>query len=242
MFKKSARFYDAIYSNKDYESESKRVHALITERCPDARTLLDVACGTGSHMRYLKADYEVEGLDVNPDMVRIARQRHPDVAIHEADMVRFDLDKHFDAVICLFSSIAYVGTVNSLHRAVATMAAHVRPGGVLIVEPWVSPDVWESGRLIALFVDEPDIKIARIGTGWIEDRVSVVDLHYLVAEPGEGIECFREEHRMGLFGHDEYVCAFERADMHVAYDREGLTGRGLYVAVQPETKGTGGGT
>ena len=50
MFTNSARFYDAVYSFKDYEAESQRLQALIEERSPGAATLLDVACGTGKHL------------------------------------------------------------------------------------------------------------------------------------------------------------------------------------------------
>jgi hypothetical protein len=47
MFTKSARFYDAIYSWKDYEDEARKVVALISARNPAARTLLDVGMPGG---------------------------------------------------------------------------------------------------------------------------------------------------------------------------------------------------
>jgi trans-aconitate methyltransferase len=40
--------------------------------------------------------FRVEGLDVDPGMVDIARAKHPDVPIHVADMVDFDLGRRFD--------------------------------------------------------------------------------------------------------------------------------------------------
>ena len=45
--------YDAIYQGigKDYAAESAEITALIRARRPDAVTLLDVACGTGGHLR-----------------------------------------------------------------------------------------------------------------------------------------------------------------------------------------------
>ena len=45
--------YDAVYSDKDYAGESQRLASIIRERVPMARTLLDVACGTGRHIEYL---------------------------------------------------------------------------------------------------------------------------------------------------------------------------------------------
>ena len=116
MFTKSARFYDAVYSFKDYAAESERIHALIEERSPGASTLLDVACGTGKHLELLRAWYEVSGLDLDPELVEIAKERLGDVELHEGDMTAFSLGRRFDVVTCLFSSIGYVGTVELLRR------------------------------------------------------------------------------------------------------------------------------
>ena len=75
MFTNSAHIYDAVYSFKDYAAESARLHALIEERSPGASTLLDVACGTGKHLEQLRAWYEVSGLDLDPQLLEIAKER-----------------------------------------------------------------------------------------------------------------------------------------------------------------------
>src|SRR5215210_219183 len=142
MFSRSAELYDAIYSFKDYRAEVEKLHALIQERVPEAATLLDVACGTGKHLELLAANYEVEGLDLDASLLRIARERLPDVPLHEADMTDFDLGRRFDAVVCLFSSIGYVKTRKRLESTAATLASHLAPGGVLVVEPWLLPEAW----------------------------------------------------------------------------------------------------
>ena len=94
-----------------------------------AASLLDVACGTGKHLELFRSWYEVAGIDLNADLVAIARERLPDVRLEVADMTAFDLGRRFDVVTCLFSSIGYVGTVERLDQAIATMAAHLEPGG-----------------------------------------------------------------------------------------------------------------
>jgi ubiquinone/menaquinone biosynthesis C-methylase UbiE len=83
MFVKSAAWYDAIYAWKDYPREADRLHALIGQHAPrPAATLLDMACGTGQHLPYLKTHYAVEGLDLDEEMLALARQRCPDVVFH----------------------------------------------------------------------------------------------------------------------------------------------------------------
>ena len=231
MFHKSADIYDAVYSFKDYATEAATIDTLIQSRMPGAKRLLDVACGTGAHIAHLADHYEVEGLDLDGGMLEIARQRLPDVVLHKGDMAGFDLDKTFDAITCLFSSIAYVETEENLVQAIETMARHLEPGGVLIVEPWLEPDVFEDGHIAISVVDEPDLKVARMARSRIENGVSVLEFHYLVNRP-DGVSQFTEEHRAGLFTREQHERAFEAAGLAVDHDPEGLMGRGIYVGVR----------
>ena len=230
MFTKSARFYDAVYAFKDYEREANQLHTMIQARVSSpSPTMLDVACGTGLHLEQLQHQYPVEGLDLDPIMLEIARQRCPGVPFHQGDMVDFDLGRAFDVVLCLFSAIGYVKTVARLRQAVATMARHLRLGGLPVVEPWFTPDAFEAGRLGARFVDEPDLKIARMNTSVVEGRLTIIEFHYLVGTP-DGFSYFTERHETGLFTHDEYLDAFRAAGLAVDFDPDGLMGRGLYLA------------
>src|ERR671923_34446 len=113
-------------------------HELVQARKPGAETLLDVACGTGAHLAELRRWYRCEGLDLDGELLAVARERLRDVPLHQDDMRDFDLGRRFDAVTCLFSSIGYVLTVEGLTAAVAAMARHLEPGGVLVVEPWLA--------------------------------------------------------------------------------------------------------
>ena len=83
MYGRSAVYYDAIYSRKNYEKESNKLHQFI-ERYKKAtgNTLLDVACGTGNHLKYLKQWYDVEGLDINLTMLKQAKKKHPRITFH----------------------------------------------------------------------------------------------------------------------------------------------------------------
>jgi SAM-dependent methyltransferase len=234
MYARSARFYDAIYAFKDYAGEADEVHRRIQAARPGAATLLDVACGTGGHLRELVGRYRCEGLDISGEQLAVAADRLPDVALHEADMTSFDLGRRFDAVICLFSSIGYTGTVERLHGAIASMARHLEPGGVLIVEPWLEPQVWRNGHLSSLFVDEPDIKIARLAVSTTEGRLAVMEMEHLVATQDGGVEHFVERHALGLFTVDEHLVGFRAAGLEARHEPEGLIGRGLYTAVNQQ--------
>lgn len=228
MFTRSERFYDAVYAHKDYRAEAARLHTLIEERVPAAATLLDVACGTGKHLAELVQWYSVEGIDLDPEMLAIARTRLGDVPLHSADMTAFDLGRRFDAVTCLFSSIGYAGTFEKVQQAIAAMARHLEPLGVLVVEPWFSPDAWKPGRPHMLTVDEPDLKIARMSRTGRRGDVSTLEFTYVVGT-ADGVDVFTEDHEAVLLTDDEYRTAFAAAGIAVEHDENGLMGRGLYL-------------
>jgi ubiquinone/menaquinone biosynthesis C-methylase UbiE len=235
MFSKSAKFYDAIYAatGKNYAAESNKVHQIIQAHKRSAgNALLEVACGTGLHIAVLQNFYQVTGLDLDPEMLTIAKQNYPDLLFHQADMAEFDLGKEFDAITCLFSSIGYVKTKQRLEQAICTLARHALPGGVLVVEPWFTPEQWKTGRVSALFVDQPDLKISRMNISEAEGNLSYFIFHYLVATP-QGVDHFTERHELGLFTHQEYLEAFRKAGIETIHDPEGLDGRGLYIGLKP---------
>ncbi|MGN6429695.1 MAG: class I SAM-dependent DNA methyltransferase [Gaiellaceae bacterium] len=228
MFSRSARIYDAIYASiRDYRKEAAELDRLIQQRRPGARTLLDVACGTGAHLEHLPR-YELEGLDLDPEMLAVARERLPAVTFHQGDMAGFELGKRFDAVVCMFSSIGYVKTEERLRTAAAAFGRHLEPGGVLVVEPWLAPDVWQDRHISSVFVEEPELRIARMNVPERDGDVSIVEFQYLVGTP-DGIERFSERHELGLFTVEQYLDAFRSAGLEVEHDSEGPMGRGLYV-------------
>ena len=235
MYMKRAVYYDAIYAamGKDYQAETARLHAIIQrhKRSP-GNALLDVACGTGGHIRFLGDFYAVEGLDLDADMLAIARGKHPNVAFHQADMLDFDLGRQFDVIVCLFSAIAYALTADRLNATLRTIGRHLRPGGVFAAEPFIAPEQWREHHISAVFVDQPELKLARMNIGHRDRRVAVIDFHYMVGTPS-GIEEFTERHDLALFTREEYLEAFRRAGLEVHYDADGLIGRGLYVGVKP---------
>ncbi len=233
MFSQTAQYYDKIYAFKDYYAETTCLRALIDEHLRSgSNRLLDVACGTGRHIEYLKTHFEVEGVDLDAGLLESARQRNPTVALHCADMTAFDLGRTFDVVTCLFSSIGYVKTLENLARAIACMAHHLKPGGLLLVEPWFTPGTWHPDTVHAVFIDEPELKIARINTSFVDGRVSFFDLHYLIGTPAKTEHCV-EHHELGLFEQSEMLEAFTAAGLDAIYDENGLTGRGLYIGRKP---------
>jgi hypothetical protein len=87
-----------------------------------------------------------------------------------------------------------------------------------------------------VFVDQPDLKVARMDVSEERDEIGVLNFHFLVASPS-GVDYFTELHEVGLFTVDQYLDAFGSAGLEVTHDRDGPMGRGLYAGVKVRTPG-----
>ncbi len=238
MFSKaSIDLYDLIYASrgKDYAKEAAYLlRTLASYRLKRSSRLLDVACGTGMHLKWLKRRFPAaEGIDLSPDFIRVARLNDPDLKFHVGDMRTFSIAAKYDLITCLFSSIGYMTSLVDLRRAIRNMASHLTPGGLMLVEPWFPPNKWKVGQLSMLATGDDALKVVRMNVAARKGRVSSFDLHYLVGTP-KGVTHFVERHRAGLFTVQEMLKAFRDASLQVEYDEKGPTGRGLYVGHLPK--------
>jgi ubiquinone/menaquinone biosynthesis C-methylase UbiE len=233
MYRQLASYYDEIYHFKDYQKEAQKIETLIQQRKKSQGDhLLDVACGTGNHIAYLKQHYKVEGLDFSPEMLRIARKKHPDIVFHQGDMTSFKLNTRFDIITCLFSAIGHVKTKARMRRAVRNMAHHLQPGGLMILEPWITPANFRKGIVGYNSVEKPNLKIARINISKVRGPVSAFEYHYLIGTPSK-VQHVIDRGSLGLWTHEEHLEAFRDAGLKVSFDSEGLMGRGLYLGLKP---------
>jgi SAM-dependent methyltransferase len=232
MFTKSAAYYDAIYAAlKDYRNEAECVARVLHRARPGCRRVLDVACGTGEHARYLNLThgFDVDGIDLEAALLRIARGKHPRGNYWHADMVDFDLGRRYDAVISLFSAIAYAGTLPRLRQALACFRRHLAPGGVALVEPFLEPDDIRSVKTSTLTVDVGGVRVTRSSRSEVIDRLFRLYLGYRFEGPSS-VERASEIHDLGLFTVEEMLASFAAAGLEASYQSESPSGRGLYVA------------
>lgn len=237
-YTKSAAFYDALYAEiLDYESGAGYLRdALVGAGVSEGR-VLEVASGTGRYLEELARWYDVTGVELSAEMIEIARVRLPEVEHHQGDMRTFDLGDQFDAVVCMFSSIAYMTSVADLDAAIANFASHTRAGGCVVVEPWIAPDEWDVGRVdLNPFRGERFVGARAVNSVRHGDKVTM-QWAYAVAHADGTAAAFIEEHATGLYDVDTYAQAFAAAGLVVEHDSTGPIGRGLYVAKKNGGKG-----
>jgi SAM-dependent methyltransferase len=231
MFSESAAFYDLIYSTfKNYRAEAATIASLLRDLQPACHTVLDVACGTGEHARLLAGlGFTVDGLDLDPRFVEIARRKHPAGRFFETDMADFALPQRYDAILCLFGSIGYLKTLDRVERALACFADHLTEDGVILVEPWFQPDVLTAGRVVRNTGEANGVRVTRTSRVDIDGRLSRLFFDYEITDPN-GTRQAHEVHELGLFTSSEMIDTFRRAGLAVKCDPAGITDRDLYVA------------
>jgi SAM-dependent methyltransferase len=227
VYSACAEYYDLIYGNKDYRGETDRLRELFHRFVPHGRSILDIACGAGEHLRFLP-EYKVSGIDLEPAFVRIAKEKRPDGDFFVADMQRFDLGSKFDILICLFSAIGYLLTPEAILSALGCFKAHLAPGGAIFIEPFFERNAWRLGESHIATGEDDHRKVCRLMTSDRKEDVAILIGHHLLAE-GINVRYAVERHELLLLDQDQWQDFFQSAGLTAEYLPDAFSSRGLYV-------------
>ena len=131
-YDKFYRFYDMVMG--DRSDAARYIVNLIARHKPEAKTVLEIACGTGSILGILSASYEVTGLDRSRPMLTIARKKLPHVRFVRQDMTSFHIARRFDAIVCVFDSINHLLRFADWCKVFRRVALHLKDDGVFIFD------------------------------------------------------------------------------------------------------------
>jgi SAM-dependent methyltransferase len=131
-YERFAPFYDVVMD--DPGERADRVNASIARYRPDAATVLEVACGTGSILARLTTGAALTGLDRSPEMLAVAARKVPGATLVEGDMAAFDLGRRFDVVLCVFDSINHLLDVASWESLFDAVHRHLVEDGILVFD------------------------------------------------------------------------------------------------------------
>jgi len=155
------KYYDQIMG--DQLESAGCVRKLLLEHYPQARTVLDLGCGTGAILSHLVQYYDVTGVDLSTTLLAMARKKLPRIPFYQADMKSFDLGCSFDAVICLRDSVNHLRRITDWQRAFARVHRHLNPGGLFVF------DIHTESKLRRLALSEPRVH-------QFEDHLMVIDV------------------------------------------------------------------
>jgi ubiquinone/menaquinone biosynthesis C-methylase UbiE len=226
-----AKYYDLIYSWKDYKTESEKIVKLISKyKKTKGSNLLEVACGTGKLLNYLNKKYSCVGIDLNQGVLDIAKKNVKGVIFKKANMINFNLNQKFDIITCLFSSIGYVKTKKNIEKTIKNFSLHLKKGGVIIIEPWFTKSTYTKGMPHMTTYEDDKIKIARLSVSKVIKNISVLDMHYLIAKKNEKVSHFIDRHELALFETNDILKLMKKYNFNVKFLKNGFSkNRGIFI-------------
>ncbi|TLX56179.1 SAM-dependent methyltransferase [Stutzerimonas nosocomialis] len=124
-------YYDLMCADIDYRAQSRCVQRLQQLFGNAGTRHLDLACGTGPHVRhFIDAGYESGGLDINQPMLDKAAIRCPEAQFSVQDMCGFSVDRPLDLITCFLYSIHYSAGIERLQACIASVHRALAPGGL----------------------------------------------------------------------------------------------------------------
>ena len=206
VFQDYANYYNLLYQHKDYPGEAKYVQGLIRRHAPNARTLLNLGCGTGKHdFIFNRLGYDVVGIDLSQQMVDLAReekQNQPsgNVEFAQGDIRTVRLERKFDAVVSLFHVLSYQTSHDDLAGALRTAHLHLHDEGVFVFDCWYGPAVLADPPVVRVKKFEDDhLAVIRIAEPVSHPNQNAVDVNYhvIIRDKKSGAYSeIREKHTM----------------------------------------------
>lgn len=204
-FKLYAEYYNLLYCDKDYKSEADYVEKLFLESKPDAKTILDLGCGSGKHgYEFYKKGYEVTGVDLSEMMLDLAKELPGNnIKFHLGDVRTVELNKKFDVVVSLFHVLSYQQSNDDVEKFFNTAKKHLAPDGIFICDFWYGPGVLNDKPVIRKkILENENIKIIRIAEPEIHFDKNIVDVNYtmLIKDKSTNVQTeINEQHKMRYF-------------------------------------------
>ncbi|MFI8981761.1 class I SAM-dependent DNA methyltransferase [Ectopseudomonas khazarica] len=190
-------YYDLMCADIDYAAQSHCVQRLQQLFGNGGRRHLDLACGTGPHVRhFLDAGYASSGLDINQPMLDRAALRCPEARFVQQDMCAFQVDEPQDLITCFLYSIHYSASLARLEACIASVHAALAEGGVFCFNA-VDKQRIDNASFVSHSVCQADGRF-RFSSGWHyrgEGEQQLLRLR-IERQLGEQSEVWDDEHPM----------------------------------------------
>ena len=202
MYSDLAPWFHLLTHPSDYTDEAEFVTRVVDEVVgKDARTLLELGSGGGNNASHLKARFACTLTDLSPEMLALSRTLNPECEHLEGDMRTLRLERTFD-VVFIHDAISYLTTEADLHAAIETAFVHVRPGGVVILTPDATTEIFKSETDHGGHDGEDGRSLRYLEwTHAPEPNTStyVTDYAIVARGPGDELRVVHDRHTLGLF-------------------------------------------
>ncbi|MBQ9901643.1 MAG: class I SAM-dependent methyltransferase [Clostridia bacterium] len=131
-----AEYYDELMGEVDYPARARYIDGLIKQCKPDARLLVDLACGTGSMtVEFAAKGYDVIGVDLSENMLSKAREKSDGSILYLCQsMQELDMYGTIDAFVCTLDSLNHIEDREQLLLALSRVSLFLEPDGVFVFD------------------------------------------------------------------------------------------------------------
>ena len=234
-------YYDLMCADIDYQAQSNSVRRLHQLFGNNGKRHLDLACGTGPHIRhFIDYGYACSGLDIHQPMLDIATRRCPEAQFRVGDMCSFAVPEPLDLITCFLYSIHYSATIARLEACIAAVYAALGPHGVFCFNA-VDKEKNDNHSSARHTVEHDGARFA-FESGWNyggsgEQQSLKVAIERTTAAQAQ---CWTDTHAMVAVSFDELQTLLQqRFEVHVFehdYQRiipwDGQSGNALFVCVK----------
>lgn len=129
-----AKYYDLIYQQRDLGREISFIRDCIKKFAISSDCLIDVGCGTGSHMTLLRTDFtKLCGVDKNQEILDQAQKKLPEATFVRGGMAEFKLTEKADVLICMYSVFNYNLDLDQAAKTLTNFYTHLRDHAIAII-------------------------------------------------------------------------------------------------------------
>jgi SAM-dependent methyltransferase len=164
-----ASLYDALLGDHFFPQLRRVFEWLVRRHNIRFASAADVACGTGTFVRYLCecAVPVVYGVDRSPEMLRVAIQKNlgNGTRFFFQDFPTLQLPQPVDLITCNFDSLNYLLTTDDLLGALRGFRTNLKPGRHVIFDMITDRPRWQSPGPRVERVTGPGVTLTRV-TRW----------------------------------------------------------------------------
>jgi ubiquinone/menaquinone biosynthesis C-methylase UbiE len=236
-----AHVYHEEYAHLfDYHREFNFYHRFLREK--KCKRIVELACGTGLlAFEFIKnGSYDYLGIDLNEEMLSIARETVPTGQFLQGDMRNLDskFNDNFDAVLIVGRSFSHLVTNTDIFNCLATVNRILKAGGIFIFNTMNAVRIFSDFRESKDETKQVGDKIYHINTqlskclesNWVFQS----NLHYQITDGNGFNEEFDETMLLRAFTRDELKLILRLAYFQVLSCRinEGKSWGSLTVIAQ----------
>lgn len=135
-YKDFAYIYDKLmHEDIDYGKWCDYIENLFAAHGVEPKSIYELACGTGNMTSELsRRGYKMSCSDLSADMIAVARRKVKNAEFKVCNMSKTELDKEYDAFICMIDGINYVIAPKNVLQTFKRVKKYLKDGGVFIFD------------------------------------------------------------------------------------------------------------